>query len=114
MLDLVEEALNEVAFAVQGEVAGARLFPVGLRRDDRGDLALFEAVDELIGVVALVAKHRVGVEAFEQQLGLRDIGGLPRRERQRDGVAERIDDRMDLRRQAAARAPDGLVLANFF
>jgi hypothetical protein len=45
---------------------------------------------------------------------LRDVGRLPRRERQRDWVAERIDDGMDLRRQAAARAADGLLLAVFF
>jgi hypothetical protein len=39
---------------------------------------------------------------------------LSRRERQRDGVAERIDDGMELRRQAAARAADRLVGVDFF
>ena len=29
MLELVEETLNEIAFAVEGEVAGARGFSVG-------------------------------------------------------------------------------------
>ena len=69
---------------------------------------------DLVGQAVGGAVVGLLLDAFEQQLGLRDIGGLPRRERQRDGVAERIDDRMDFRRQAAARAPDGLVLANFF
>ena len=49
-----------------------------------------------------------------ERLGLRKVGSLPRRDRQRDGIAERIDDGVDLGRQAAARAADGLVFAIFF
>ena len=42
-----------------------------------------------------------GREVFEQRLGLRYIVNLPRRERERDWIAERIDDRVDFRRQFA-------------
>ena len=56
----------------------------------------------------------VGLDPLEQRSGLRNIGGLPRRQRKRDGIAESIDDRMDLRRQTAARAADGLAFAVFF
>ena len=38
----------------------------------------------------------------EQGFGLRDIGGLPRRDRQRDRIAEGVGDSVDLRCQAAA------------
>lgn len=114
VLDLIEEALNEVALAVECEVAVADLFSVGLRRNDRRDVARFEPLDERVGVVALVSNHGVGREVFEQRLGLRYIVNLPRRERERDWIAERIDGRVDFRRQSATRAADRLILAVFF
>ena len=97
-----DHALDQIALAVEGEVAGALLFAIGFRRDDGRDLAVFQGGDEPVGVVALVGEQRFGLEPFEQRLGLCDVGGLPRRQRQCDGIAERIDDGMDLRRQAAA------------
>ena len=48
MLDLIEEALNEVALAVECKVAVADLFSVGLRRNDRRDVARFEPLDERV------------------------------------------------------------------
>src|SRR5262249_48672850 len=96
------------------EVAVADLFSIGLRRNDRRDVARFEPLDERIGVVALVSNHGVGREVFEQRLGLRYIVNLPRRERERDWIAERIDGRVDFRRQSATRAADCLILAVFF
>ena len=114
MLDLVEEAFDEVAFAIEREVAIPQLLSVRLRWNDRRDFPAFEALDERVAIVAFVGKQRFGLEAFEQRFGLGDVGGLPRRERQRDRIAERIYDGVDLRRQAAARAADGLVGAVFF
>jgi hypothetical protein len=51
---------------------------------------------------------------IEQRRGLFDIGGVPSRERQRDGVAVRVDKGVDLGRQPATGSADGLVLAIFF
>src|SRR5262245_50327909 len=103
VLDLIEEALNEVALAVECEVAVADFFSVGLRRNDRRDVARFEPLEERVGVVALVSNHGVGREVFEQRLGLRYIVNLPGRERERDWIAERIDGGVDFRRQSTTR-----------
>jgi hypothetical protein len=46
MLDVVEEALDEVAFAIEHEVALAGRLPVGSGRNDRGDGPLIEGVDQ--------------------------------------------------------------------
>jgi hypothetical protein len=89
-------------------------FPVGLGRDHRRDIPLFERRDQRVGIIALVGEQGTRLDPIEKRLGLRDIGGLPRRDRERDGIAERIDDSMDLGRQTAARATDGLVFAVFF
>jgi hypothetical protein len=87
---------------------------VGFWRNDGRDAALRELLDEGVAVVSLVADEGVRVDLVEQRRGLSDVGRLPRRQRQRDRVAECIDDSVDLRRQAAARTADGLVLAIFF
>jgi hypothetical protein len=73
-----------------------------------------EPLDVRVGVVALVGNHGFGREVFEQRLGLRYIVNLTRRERERDWIAERIDGRVDFRRQSATRAADRLILAVFF
>jgi hypothetical protein len=114
MLDLVEEAFDEVALAIEREVARTLRLAVGFRWDDGRDLAGFKRRDQRVGVVALVGEHRVGVEVFEERLGLRNIGDLSSCDRQCDGVAERVGHGVDLRRQAAARPADGLVFAVFF
>ena len=55
MLEFIEEALDEIAFAVEREIARPLGLAVGLGRDDRSDSPLGEFVDEGIGVVGLVA-----------------------------------------------------------
>jgi hypothetical protein len=118
LLEGVEEALDEIALAIEGEVGLARLTAIGLWWNDGRDATFIERLDERVAVVAFVGQQRRGldplVEFVEQGHGLIDIGGLARRQRQRDGQAERIDDGMDLGRQTTARAADGLVLAVFF
>ncbi len=74
----------------------------------------FEGRDQRVGIVALVGEQSTWLDPVEKRPGLHDVGSLPRRERERDGVAERIDDGVDLGRQAAARAADSLVFAVFF
>jgi hypothetical protein len=78
------------------------VLPIGLWRDHRCDSAGLEVFDQGVGIVTLVGDQGVGLDLFEQELRLRDVGGLPRRQRERDGVAERIDDSVDLGAQPAA------------
>lgn len=114
MLQRAEEALDEIALTIKGEIGLARLLPVGLGRDYRRDIAVFEHRDQRVAIVSFVGNQCAGLDPFEQRFGLRNIGGLPRRQRKRDGIAESIDDCMDLGRQTAARAADGLVFPVFF
>jgi hypothetical protein len=121
LLEGVEEALDEIALAIEGEIGLSRVFAVGFWWNDGGDPAFLELPDEGIRVVPLVADKGVRLDLVEKRLdlvekrrGLSDVGCLPRGQRQRDRIAECIDDGVDLRRQAAARTADGLVLAVFF
>jgi hypothetical protein len=55
VLELIEEALDEVAFAVEREIAQPLGLAIGLGRDDRGDCPLGEDADERVCVISLVA-----------------------------------------------------------
>ena len=114
MLEGVEEAFDKIALAVEGEVGFSRVLAVGFRRNDGRYAALLELLDEGIAVVSLVADEGARLDLVEQRRGLSDVGRLPRRQRQRDRVAECIDDGVDLCRQAAAGTADGLIVAVFF
>ena len=114
MLQCTAEALDEITFTMEREVGGARLLPVGLGGDDRRDFAFFERGDQRVGIVALVSEQCARLDPLQQRLGLRNIGDLPRRQRKGNGIAKGIGNSVDLGRQAAARAPDGLVFAVFF
>ena len=56
MLDYTEEALDEIALAIEREVAIAFHFPIRFRRDDHLDRARRQALDETIGVISLVGE----------------------------------------------------------
>jgi hypothetical protein len=108
VFELVEEALDEVAFAIEREIAIPLGPAVGLRRDDRSDSPLGQGVDERIGVEGLVADQGIGIGIFDQRLGPSQIMGLTWREQQVDGIAESIDERVDFGGQSAAGAADRL------
>ena len=61
LFDKIEKALDEIAFGVEGEVAIARDLAIRFWRDDRLDSSHFEALDEGVGVVALVAEKGSGL-----------------------------------------------------
>ena len=106
--------IDEIAFAIESKIGVARRDPIGLGWNDRHDASALERLDQGIGVIGLVGQEGLRFDLFEQRRGLADIGGLSRRERQGDRIAERIDDGMDLRGQSASGSADGLVFAFFF
>ena len=113
MLEFIKEALDEVTFAVEREIAQALDFAVDFRRDDRSDRPLVQGVDERIGVEGLVGDQGIGIAGLNQFLCASQIVGLARGEHQVDRIAESIDERVDFGCQSAARAADRL-LAVFF
>jgi hypothetical protein len=113
VLEFVEEAFDEIALAIEREVAAARCLAIGFRRDHRDDLSFCERVEQRIGIVGLVAEKGRWIGPFEQRLCATQIVGLPGREHHIDGVAESIDQKVDFGGQSAARSADRL-LAVFF
>jgi hypothetical protein len=108
VLELIEEALDEVAFAVECEIACPLDLAIGLGRDNRGDSSLGEGADEQVGVVRLVANQSVWVGVLDQRLRASKIMRLSWREHQLDGIAQGVDQRVNFGGQSAARSADRL------
>ena len=107
LLQLVEEALDEVAFAVDG------LFPAVLLLTVRpvwniGDGALStNAGSYAVGIVALVGNDDgARLEPFEQGLSAGDVVVVARRDQEADRPAFRVDARVDFRREPAPASTD--------
>jgi hypothetical protein len=113
LFEELKETLDEVAFGVEGEVAIASDLAVRLWRDDRLDGSHFEALDEGVGVVALVAEEGFGLHFSGEGFSLGDVVDLAAGETERQRIAQGVDDHMDLGGRAAARAAYGLVETPF-
>ena len=86
LLEFVEEALDQVALAIECEIASARRLAVGLGRNHRGDLTPLERFDKAVGVERLVAKQRPWLDTFQQRLRARQVVRLACREHQSTGL----------------------------
>jgi hypothetical protein len=113
VFEFVEEALDEVAFSVKREVSLSWREPVRFGRNDRRDSTLLEGGDQGVGVIGLVGEKGFRVDLVEERFSLTEVGGLARRERNRNRVAERVGDRMDFGRQSAAGSSDRLPAVFF-
>ena len=113
LLDVIEEALDQIALAVESIIAIAFDFPIGFWRDDGDAGAQFKAVNEAAGVIAFVSQKGFGLYLGGQRFGLGDVVDLATGEAERQGISQGIDNGVDFRREAAARAAHGLVEAPF-
>ena len=105
MLDFEEEALDEVAFTVEGEIASNLRGCFSWRNDRYGVLA-FDSVAEILGIVAFIAKDIVCGKIGDQSLGLSDVADLTGCENEPKRVAQGIDDCVDFGGQPTPRAAD--------
>ena len=114
MLERVEETLDEIALAVEGEIARARGFSVGFGGDDGGDRSIVEGGDEGVGVEGLVSDQSAGIDGFDQRFSTSEIVILARAEHHLDRIAKGIDERVNLGGQSAAGSADGLRTVFFW
>ena len=65
VLEQIEEALDQIAFTIECEVALPLNVSVGLGRNDRSDSTLSESFDERIGVISFVANQGLWVGVLD-------------------------------------------------
>ena len=105
VFDLEEEPFDEIAFAVEREVA--RDLWRGFSGWDHRDGVLFgDGIAERLGIVALIAEDVSGRQIGDQGFGLGDVVDLSWRKNEAEWIAQGIDDGVDFGGQSAARASD--------
>src|SRR6202034_1858219 len=108
LLELVEEALNDVALLVELGVIGTLECAVPLGRNDRLAAAFSDLGAQMIGVVALVGDCNVGGEAFNQRGREAVVIAWAGRADEPHRIAKRIAGGVDFGAQAAAGATKAL------
>ena len=115
LLDLGEEVLNQMARRIKLSVIVARHGPVGSWRDHCDLAGRGQWLKEpFISVERFVGDQRIGLHRGQQVVCPRQVVCLAASQEEVDRVAQRIDQGVDLGAQSAARAPDRLILADFF
>jgi len=80
-------------------------------RDDGLHVVGAQSFAQPAGIKSLIADQGQAIDAGHESVEAGDVVPLARQEYEADQIAERIDDHRDLRRQAAARFADGLILS---
>lgn len=107
VLELVEEAFDEIALPVEDLAVAPRHASAPGRWDAGPDAPLSQALAEPVGVIGLVAEEAtIGWEHVDQGGNGREVMRLSWGQGQADRQPAAIDHGVDLGGQAAARAPD--------
>lgn len=127
LLEAIDRALDDVAFAVGGAIETDAAARFGSETgDDRADPPAAQIRADGATGVALVADDPRGPDAwpaapdpfdrapFQQRGDLRRLMPLARRQDDADGLAAPFGPEVNLGRKAAATAAEGLVAAPFF
>lgn len=97
VLELVEEALDEIALAVEDLAVVTRYPATAGRRDAGSDAALAQELAEPIGIVGLVGdESAVGGDHVDQRAGGTEVMRLTRAQGQAHRQAAAIDHGVDL------------------
>lgn len=111
---MAEEVFNEVAPLVLFRVMrGVSSGPLA-QRNDRLDASAGQALAQPAGIECLVADKSQAGDAGHENVKAGDVVTLARQEHEAHQIAKRIDERRNLRGQAAARLADGLILSRPF
>ena len=102
MFDFVEEPLDEIALAIECEIAKPLHKPVRLGRNDGDCPASFDQFHNGIAVVTLIGQHIVCGDIFQQGLGLGAVSDIAGCQGQANGIAQRIAQGVEFCGQAAA------------
>ena len=111
VLDLVDEAIHQVALPVQMSIVGLRLLPVGARRYHRTHAPVQDMLPKLLGIIPLVSNHVFPIITRYQPLGLGDVVLLTPAQDEAQGIAQGIHAHVDLGAEPAPAPAQGCLAA---
>ena len=114
MLELAEEALDEIALAVEARIDRPLELAVALGRDVGLSAALTDQIDQVLPVIAAIGNDNGGGRKPFKQAGRGSlIGSLSWRESKADRQSLLVNDDMDLAGQSSTRTADGVIRTPF-
>ena len=114
LLDLAEEGVDQMTPLVHLEVARDRGDPIGFGRDHGGRAPLGQVGADPVAVESLVRQKGAEIEVGQKRGDTGAVVSLARQQNEPHEIAQRVDQRDDLGRQAAAGTPDGLIVRPSF
>ncbi len=115
VLELAEETLDQIAFAVE-HLAEARFpFSIGFGRDVGNRALRFDQVSYAIGVISFVGENDGAmIKAIEQAERGGSVMGLPCCQAEPDREPLGVDNRVDLGRETAPGATETMISIPLF
>lgn len=104
MLNLVDEALDQMALSVQVTVMLALLIATRRRGNDRLSATLNHHIKELSRIAGLVGNNIVSAETVDEQGGLCNVMALTCRQAETQRITQAIDVDMKLGAEVAPTA----------
>ncbi|KRE08895.1 hypothetical protein ASE61_04935 [Bosea sp. Root670] len=115
VLQFGEEALDQVALAVEPRAEVRFGPPIGLWRDIGERAPFANGYSETIGIVGLVGQYDCsGGNVIEQIVGSLNVMTLPSGKAQPDGEALPVDNRVDFGRDPASGATETMISIPLF
>ena len=111
LVRIAVEARREAAVGFGREFEGSGIDPGDQFLRKRLDPGLGQRVAQPVRIERPVCKKLAAVQALYQRRSATQVVSLPGRQAKVGRVAERVGQRHDPGRHAAARAPDGLILS---
>ena len=115
LLKLGKEVFDQVARFVEVSVVVSGDLTVGLGWDDRRLARCGKKLNHpRVGVKRFVGDQRVSVHVWEQMVSPNQVMSLAPSQEEAGGIAQRINDGVDLGAQPSSGASDCLILSDFF
>ena len=114
VLELVEEAFDEIALTIEPPIDRALYFAVPLGRDVSLTATTGDEFYQVSPVITAVGDDISKRQTIEQSRSRRFVGGMTGGEQQPDRQAAFVHHRVDLGAQSSTRTADGVIRAPFF
>jgi hypothetical protein len=115
LLEATVEVFDEMARLVDLLVERARVLAVAFWRDDAGLASCLERPDDAqVGIESLVGQQSISLHVRQQSVRPLQIMGLAWGQEEAEGIAQSIDQGVDLGAQSAFAPADRLIFAVFF
>lgn len=114
MLDAAEEALDGVAFFIDGGIERAAIDRAGSARDDGNGTGRGDGVHRALSIIGLVREDEAGAKAAEQRFDLGDVVAFAACQNDPHRQAQRVCRDVDLGTQTTFGAPERVSLSPLF